>query len=130
METQSLLYRTNILISDYSAIYIDFLATNRPIILYPYDYKDFTSNMRELFFRMEDNHVGYKPVTPEQFSDCLEKVLQEPEDEIHEAGRAEMRSKYYNPGQKLGTSREYLYTIILKLLDGTFVQMDRITNEE
>lgn len=122
VETQSLLKRTDVLISDYSAIYIDFLATDRPIILYLYDYRDFTGKMRELFFPIEENHVGFKAQTPDEFTMDLEKVLMDPEDQAHAPGREDMRGKYYNPGQKLGTSREHLYRNLLRLLDGSLEQ--------
>lgn len=117
VETQSLLCKTDILISDYSAIYIDFLATDRPIILYPYDYGEFSSSMRGLFFRMEDNHVGYKPCDSVEFNECLKKIFEDPTDREHLGGREEIRSKYYNPGQKLGSGREVLYKNMLHLLN-------------
>lgn len=117
VETQSLLCKTDILISDYSAVYIDFLATDRPIILYPYDYEQFSKQMRGFYLRMEENHVGYKPSNPKEFSQCLEKVLLDPKDSLHASGREDLRGKYYNPGQQLGNSREYLYNIMLKLLE-------------
>ncbi|WP_022766617.1 CDP-glycerol glycerophosphotransferase family protein [Butyrivibrio sp. XPD2006] len=128
VETQSLLCKTDILISDYSAIYIDFLATNRPIILYPYDYKEFTDKIRGFFLCMEDNHVGYKPNNPAQITDCLKHVFDDPTDEVHQTGRDELRNKYYNPGQKLGTSRQYLYEKMLRLLN--LESQGKIKNEE
>lgn len=116
IETQSLLCMTDILISDYSAIYIDFLATDRPIILYPYDYEEFCSSIRGLFLRMEDNPVGYKAKNQKELSECLENVLIDPNDTMHAEGRDYLRKRYYNPGQPLGNSREYLYSIMLQLM--------------
>ena len=40
-DINSLLPMTNALISDYSALYHDFLLLDRPIALVPYDYEDF-----------------------------------------------------------------------------------------
>ncbi|MBR0090676.1 MAG: CDP-glycerol glycerophosphotransferase family protein [Lachnospiraceae bacterium] len=116
VETQSLLSKTDLLISDYSAIYIDFLATDRPIILYPYDYEYFSSQIRELFLKLEDNHVGYKPQTPEALNHYIEVVLKEKKDDAHRDGREELRKRYYNPAQELGNSRQYLYKKMLELL--------------
>jgi CDP-glycerol glycerophosphotransferase len=42
-DTQELLYITDILITDYSTIYHDFLLLNRPILLYTYDYDEYVS---------------------------------------------------------------------------------------
>jgi len=50
IETQELLLIADILITDYSSIYIDFLLTNKPIVFYAYDIKNYLSKDRELYF--------------------------------------------------------------------------------
>jgi CDP-glycerol glycerophosphotransferase len=40
----------DLLITDYSGAYFDFLLTNKPIILAPFDYDSYISNSRELYF--------------------------------------------------------------------------------
>jgi CDP-glycerol glycerophosphotransferase (TagB/SpsB family) len=52
-DIQELLYYTDILISDYSSLYIDFLLTNKLILFYPYDKKEYLKN-RNLYFKYED----------------------------------------------------------------------------
>jgi len=59
-DIQELLYYTDILISDYSSLYIDFLLTNKPIIFYIYDKKEYFKN-RNLYFKYED--VSIKETT-------------------------------------------------------------------
>lgn len=54
IETQELLLIADILISDYSSIYIDFLLTNKPIIFYAYDINEYLNKDRELYFNYED----------------------------------------------------------------------------
>jgi CDP-glycerol glycerophosphotransferase (TagB/SpsB family) len=49
-ETQDLLNISDILITDYSGIYFDFLHLMRPIIFYPFDYKEYVNNEREFWF--------------------------------------------------------------------------------
>jgi len=56
-DVQEILYYTDILISDYSSIYIDFLLTNKPIIFYPYDKDDYLKN-RNMYFKYEDVSIN------------------------------------------------------------------------
>jgi CDP-glycerol glycerophosphotransferase (TagB/SpsB family) len=55
-----LLAITDLLITDYSSIYLDFLLTDRPIIFYPYDYSDYIGKERELLFDYEKMTPGPK----------------------------------------------------------------------
>ena len=52
-----LLTYTDLLITDYSSIYLDFLLTNRPIVFYPYDGEEYLGEERELL-------LDYEQVTP------------------------------------------------------------------
>ena len=40
----------DVLITDYSSIYFDFLCLGKPIILFPFDYKEYTSGSRGFYF--------------------------------------------------------------------------------
>lgn len=57
IDTQQLLYNTDILITDYSSCYIDYLLLNRPIIFYCFDYEKYIKKDREMYF-------DYLTVTP------------------------------------------------------------------
>lgn len=48
---------TDVLITDYSSIYFDYLMANRPIIFFCYDFEEYTSQNRQLYFE-------YMQVTP------------------------------------------------------------------
>ncbi len=52
LETQELLYVTDILITDYSGVFIDFLHLNRPIIFYPFDFEEYNKT-RGIFYNYE-----------------------------------------------------------------------------
>lgn len=52
-DIQDILYFTDILITDYSSIYIDFLLTNKPIIFYPFDKEIYLEN-RNMYFNYDD----------------------------------------------------------------------------
>lgn len=49
-DTQELLFNADMLITDYSSCYIDYLLLDRPIIFYAYDYDSYLKNDREMYF--------------------------------------------------------------------------------
>jgi CDP-glycerol glycerophosphotransferase (TagB/SpsB family) len=55
-----LLPLVDILITDYSSIYFDFLLLDKPIIFFPYDFKKYFSEDRELYFDYNEFTPGPK----------------------------------------------------------------------
>lgn len=53
-DTMMLLKNTDILITDYSSVYIDYLLSQRPIIFYSYDYENYKTSDRDLYFDYDD----------------------------------------------------------------------------
>jgi len=53
-----LLLFSDVLITDYSSIYFDYLLLEKPIILFPFDIEDYESQSRELAFDYDDMMVG------------------------------------------------------------------------
>lgn len=60
LDTNYLLKKADILITDYSGCYFDFLLLDRPIIFTPFDYDDYTKNDRELYFDYYENIAGFR----------------------------------------------------------------------
>lgn len=56
-ETMELLKSADILITDYSSCFIDYLLLNRPIVFYCYDLNDYLINDRDMYF-------NYKEIAP------------------------------------------------------------------
>ena len=57
IDLYQLLSNTDILITDYSSVYFDFLLLDRPVIFTPFDIKEYLSNDREMYYE-------YDKVTP------------------------------------------------------------------
>lgn len=75
-DTQELLMRTDVLITDYSSIYIDYLLLDRPMLFYHYDYEEYLKTDREMYFHYEEVTPGERA---ENFSQCmegLERIMQ------------------------------------------------------
>jgi CDP-glycerol glycerophosphotransferase (TagB/SpsB family) len=51
---------TNLLITDYSSIYFDFLLLDRPIVFFDYDYEEYSTNMGGFYYDYEENAPGIK----------------------------------------------------------------------
>lgn len=67
-DTQELLFNADILITDYSSCYIDYLLLERPIIFYAYDYEQYVQKDREMYFAFDD-------VTPGPHVICFDELL-------------------------------------------------------
>ena len=57
-DTQELMYNSDVLITDYSSCYIDYLLLNRPIVFYSYDLEDYLKTDREMYYNYEDVAPG------------------------------------------------------------------------
>lgn len=76
----------DLLITDYSSIYIDYLLMERPIIFLPYDRKEYLAD-RGLNFDYDDVTPGPKPEHFSQFLEWLERLLEGKDDPYREERR-------------------------------------------
>jgi len=97
-DTQELLCITDILVTDYSSIYQDFLLLNRPILFYTYDYDEYVSKRGIYYKHLEEIAPGPILYT----SDELLKALRTANNtsEKYEQKRIELRNYFnkYNDG--------------------------------
>ncbi|HZK61167.1 MAG TPA: CDP-glycerol glycerophosphotransferase family protein, partial [Anaerovoracaceae bacterium] len=74
----------DILITDYSSIFFDFLPFNRPIVFYPYDLKTYQTSARCFYF----DYTGFVPgLITHDFNEmlkCVSSILQEGADTFEE----------------------------------------------
>lgn len=75
-----LLNKADILITDYSSIYMDFLHSNKPIIFFVYDYQEYIANHRELQFDYEEMTPGPKVKTDVELRQWITHFLVKNED--------------------------------------------------
>jgi CDP-glycerol glycerophosphotransferase len=67
-----LLNNIDILVTDYSSVYFDFLVTNKPIYLLTFDYYNYIENSRSHFFDMKKEMHGIFCNTWNDFYESLE----------------------------------------------------------
>ncbi len=103
-----LLTITDLLITDYSSIYTDFLHTKRPILFYPFDYKEYKDLHRHLQFDYNEMTPGPKARNFDELLKWIEHFLIEGKDGFEK-------------------DREKIFTLAFKYKDGK--TSERILNE-
>ena len=66
---------TDLLLTDYSSIYFDFLLLDRPIVFYSYDFEEYSSNMDGFFYDYEENTPGIKVKTQKEMHNAVLQSL-------------------------------------------------------
>lgn len=74
LDAAPLLRRTDLLVTDYSSIFLDFLLLDRPIVFFPYDLETYFSRDRQFLFPYEEFTPGAKVETE---AALFEKIIQE-----------------------------------------------------
>ena len=120
LEIQTLLYQADVLISDYSSCYIEYLTMNRPVILYVYDLDDYLINERGVCVKMEDNHVGYKVKTKEDLNSKLRIIGEDWSDSFNQEGRNEALERYFDKKVEMGSSCKRLTELLPAIIDGSY----------
>ena len=75
MDIQKLIMETEVLITDYSSIYIDYLLLDSPLLFYCYDYEHYLANDREMYFEYEDVTPGVKAKNFDELLEQLKEVI-------------------------------------------------------
>ncbi|WP_419766226.1 MAG: CDP-glycerol glycerophosphotransferase family protein [Arcobacter sp.] len=70
-----LLKYADILITDYSSIYFDFLLLDKPIIFFDYDYEEYSSNMNGFVYDYDTCAPGKKVQNEDGLYEQIEEVL-------------------------------------------------------
>jgi len=85
---------TDIMITDYSSIYIDYLLLDRPVIFFPFDYKRYVTGERALQFDYEDVTPGKRCFNQEEIEIELQELIVKKKDR-YKNQRKEMAEKFF-----------------------------------
>ena len=100
------------LTTDYSSIYSDYLMLNRPSVLFPYDYEEYSKDTRECYFEYNDYMPEKRAYNMQEFMDAIKSTFK---DDRYEEGRIQLRNKIFEKSDGFACSR--LYKKIKKLLN-------------
>lgn len=105
-----LLQYVELLLTDYSSVYFDFLLSTKPILFFPYDFSEYLSESRDLYFDYDDFTPGRKVYNQEE----LEEALTAKEDP-YAGDRQRLQDLVFHPERSQNGS-EALYQEICKIL--------------
>ena len=70
--------KVDLLITDYSSIFFDFLLTEKPVLFYPYDIEDYLTMDRSMYDEYEKVTPGHKAYNFQGFYEKIELFFKEP----------------------------------------------------
>ncbi|MDF2884707.1 MAG: putative CDP-glycerol:glycerophosphate glycerophosphotransferase [Clostridiaceae bacterium] len=98
VDTQELLISTDMLITDYSSCYFDFLLLDRPIIHFVYDYKYYSEKDRGVYYNIEDVCGGKICFDFNSLLKSIEDYLSNPNVDSDQRDKARKRFVTYDDG--------------------------------
>ncbi len=105
-----LMVHCDLLITDYSSIFFDFLLLDRPIMFFPYDLEQYLSQDRAMYFDYETMTPGPKCRTYNELELQIEKIFQKGFQDEYTENRREIRG--YTHDHEDGLSHRRLFTWI------------------
>ncbi len=109
IDTQVLLYQADVLMTDYSGCYYDYLLLDRPIIYYAYDLEEYLRKQRNMYFNYMDHIVGPLCKQKEEVEVSLNKYFANGLKDFDQK-RNSLRDKYYSvDNQKEVREKIYLF---------------------
>ncbi|MGZ2368984.1 CDP-glycerol glycerophosphotransferase family protein [Ancylomarina sp. YFZ004] len=109
-DVYELLPYVDVLLTDYSSIWIDYLLLDRPIIYIPYDLEEYKKT-KGLFLEFEKNTPGFKANNYKEFEHQIKTYLQKPTE--HAGWRKDIRDMYHK--YQDGNSCHRVYNMIKEL---------------
>lgn len=88
---------SDMLVTDYSSIYFDYLFANKPIVFFDYDLEQYLKDSREMYFDYEEYTPGVKASTQEEFQQAIQSVL---EDDMYATHRKELQEQIYDESKQ------------------------------
>ncbi|MDT8823878.1 CDP-glycerol glycerophosphotransferase family protein [Vibrio vulnificus] len=82
----------DLLITDYSSIYLDYILTEKKVLFFPFDLDDYRRNSRGMYFEYNDFTPGEKVIN---FDELINYILSE-FTEVNEPGTKEFINKYFD----------------------------------
>lgn len=110
VDPYTFLREVDMLVTDYSSIYSDYLLLDRPSVLFPYDFEEYSNDTRECYFTYENYMPEIRAHNMKQLMEDIKLVL---ELDNMSAKRKELRDRIFSVED--GHSSERLFRKICKL---------------
>jgi len=114
LDAHLLLHEVDVLVTDYSSIYFDYLLTDRPIIFYAYDLTDYVGASRALYEPYEDVTPGILARNSEELVSALKTVLEDYTEALQQYAdqRAKLRVRLHAPPEPSATFTQTSYRLV------------------
>ena len=76
VDPYTFLKECDLLVTDYSSIYSDYLMLNRPSVLFPYDFEEYSKDTRECYFPYEEYMPEVRAYTMDELMEQITIVMQ------------------------------------------------------
>lgn len=107
LDFQELLVEADLLITDYSGVYFDYLLLERPIFFFPYDKEEY-GNTRGFIYDYDEHSPGPHILTQKEFIQNLEDIIAGKDE--YQAQRVQMKNTFHL--HQDGKNAERLITFI------------------
>lgn len=112
LDIYPVLNNVDILITDYSSVYFDFLLLDKPIIFFPYDLEKYTTKDRGFYFDYEEFTPGPKSYHFDQLLKTTESILKGNDDYVE--AKAKIKNLCFQ--YQTDNSSERIYSDILEVV--------------
>lgn len=96
IDSQVILYQADVLISDYSSTYIDYLLLDKPLIFYHYDLNEFQRKERNIIIPFDQLDFCPSPRTRDELFWAINNICSSPIDQYAEKRRAFVPTYFKN----------------------------------
>lgn len=76
VDMNCILGQADLLITDYSSVYSDYMLLGRPVVAFQYDYEDYTRDTRDAYFDFNEYMPEVKAKTMEELEKAMLQVLE------------------------------------------------------
>ncbi len=94
---------SDMLVTDYSSIYFDYLLSGKPIVFFDYDLEEYLRDAREMYFDYDEYTPGRKAETQEGLEAAVLAALADPQ--AYRKERERMAEKMFRNGKVPACSR-------------------------
>lgn len=116
IDIYSFLKLIDILITDYSSVYTDYMLLNRPVVAFHFDWQQYTANTRDCYIPQDEYMPEVKAVNMQELMEAIDYVLHE-----DKCSSKRMQSRKRMFGVIDGRSSERLFDKIVKLTEKRIV---------
>ncbi len=103
LDVYNLLKLSDMLITDYSSVYFDYLLLNRPILFYPYDLDCYANRDRGLIFDYDGYTPGRKAYTLQELMQEIKNIIENGFDDGYQDARNRLKNRIFEVKEKPGS---------------------------